>query len=199
MKYIPLRFLNESPFQKCQIDIGETMTRLFLTLHDFECRLFQKVNSHYDKKLLNFFFRTITHTGGARFTIIVTLCLILFSSNQTRLTAIASALALTISHIPVQICKKMYPRKRPYLMLELTKYPSNPLQDHSFPSGHTTAIFSVIAPFILLAPFIGLSLLLLGIAVAISRVYLGLHYPSDVLVGAALGSFMGVVSFYLIQ
>ena len=39
--------------------------RLLLTIYDFECRLFEKVNRHFEKKLLNLFFRNITHLGGA--------------------------------------------------------------------------------------------------------------------------------------
>lgn len=58
--------------------------------------------------------------------------------------AIASAIALALSHIPVQILKRWYPRKRPYLTIQDAKYPLHPLTDHSFPSGHTTAIFSFI-------------------------------------------------------
>ncbi|PJH69213.1 phosphatase PAP2 family protein, partial [Salmonella enterica subsp. enterica serovar Typhimurium] len=67
----------------------------------------------------------------------------------------------------------------------------NPLQDHSFPSGHTTAIFSVIIPFILLDWMLMFLLLPIGIIVGVSRIYLGLHFPSDVLGGSLLGSFAG--------
>ena len=80
------------------------------------------------------------------------------SSGDTRKVAISSALSLSLSHIPVQIVKKMFPRKRPYLILEKTNFHENPLQDHSFPSGHTTAIFSVIIPFIIFIPIIAFSI-----------------------------------------
>jgi undecaprenyl-diphosphatase len=43
------------------------MMRLLLTFYDIECRLFKKVNRHFDKKLLNLFFRTATFMGGATF------------------------------------------------------------------------------------------------------------------------------------
>jgi undecaprenyl-diphosphatase len=176
----------------------QTMMRLLHTCYDFECRLFQEVNRHFDNKILNLFFRTITHIGGATFTIASVLLLMILSSNQTRITAIASALALALSHLPVHLAKKLYPRKRPYMILEKAKVPSNPLQDHSFPSGHTTAIFSVIIPFVIYAPSLSFILIPLGICVGISRIYLGLHYPSDVIAGIILGSFVGTVCFYLL-
>lgn len=174
------------------------MMRLLLTFYDFECRLFEKVNRHFEKKLLNFFFRNITHLGGAVYTIASVLILMILSSGDTRKTAISSALALSLSHIPVHIVKKMFPRKRPYLKLEKTNFHANPLQDHSFPSGHTTAIFSVIIPFILFIPTLSFILIPLGVCVGISRIYLGLHYPSDVLAGTILGTCMGSFCYYLL-
>ncbi|OIK10475.1 phosphatase PAP2 family protein [Bacillus sp. MUM 116] len=166
--------------------------------YGFECKLFQKVNRHFDKKLLNLFFRSITHLGGAKFTIISTLLLMLLSPRENRLIAISSAIALSASHIPVQIVKLMFPRKRPYLMIEKTKFPDNPLQDHSFPSGHTTAIFAVVIPYILFFPQLALALIPLGVCVGVSRIYLGLHYPSDVFAGGVLGSLTGMISFYIL-
>ncbi|WP_310172507.1 phosphatase PAP2 family protein [Neobacillus niacini] len=166
--------------------------------YGFECRIFQKVNRHFDKKLLNLFFRSITHLGGAKFTIISTFLLLILLPRETRLIAISSAVALSASHIPVQIVKQMFPRKRPYLMIEKTKFPDNPLQDHSFPSGHTTAIFAVVIPYILFIPQLALALIPLGICVGVSRIYLGLHYPSDVIAGGILGSLTGILCFYIL-
>ncbi|WP_413304073.1 phosphatase PAP2 family protein [Bacillus sp. 1P10SD] len=175
------------------------MTREWLEIfYGFDCRVLQKVNRHFDKKLLNFFFRIITRLGGADFTIASTLFLILLSTGEAQLTAICSALALSASHIPVHILKEILPRKRPYVKIEKTKTHENPLQDHSFPSGHTTAIFSVVIPYILFVPHLSFFLIPIAILVGISRIYLGLHYPSDVLAGAFLGTLTGVITFCIL-
>ncbi|MCM3164577.1 phosphatase PAP2 family protein [Metabacillus litoralis] len=170
-------------------------TRLLSNMYDFECRLFRSVNRHFDQKILNFYFRNITHLGGAIITITVCLCLMFFTKGNVQTTSIASGLSLLLSHLPVAMVKKLYPRKRPYIALVETKVPANPLEDHSFPSGHTTAIFSVIIPFILFMPQFALILLPVAISVGLSRMYLGLHYPSDVLAGCLLGSSAGFVSY----
>ena len=175
------------------------MSRLLMSCYHFECRLFHKVNRHFDKKVLNLFFRNITNLGGAIFTISAALLLLFFSSDSYKMVAVSSALSLALSHLPVQIVKKLFPRKRPYLALEETRYPLNPLKDHSFPSGHTTAAFSLMVPYMLYAPVLALSLLPLSLSVGLSRIYLGLHYPSDVLAGGLLGTFSGVVCFFLLN
>ncbi len=172
--------------------------KLFHTLHHFERRLFLGINQHFDKKNWNLFFRCITQLGSAVFTIVTVLALAAFTSGQLRLTAVSSAASLAISHLPVFLLKKIFPRKRPYLVLERTKYPANPLKDHSFPSGHTTAYFSITIPFIILIPPLAIILIPIGLCVGISRMYLGLHYPSDVIAGGILGTFFGCLCFYFV-
>ncbi|WHY01194.1 phosphatase PAP2 family protein [Neobacillus sp. DY30] len=175
------------------------MMRIIQSFYQFECMVFQEINSHFDKKLINLFFRTITRLGGALFISAASLLLIIFSTGQTRITAISSAAALALSHIPVQVVKKLFPRKRPYLLFETTKIFPNPLKDHSFPSGHTTAVFSVIVPFVILNPVLAPVLIPLGLCVGISRIYLGLHYPSDVIAGGTLGAFFGSLCYYFLS
>ncbi|MCM3734491.1 phosphatase PAP2 family protein [Bacillus cytotoxicus] len=171
-------------------------TKSISSLYRIECYIFKGINRYFERKPLNIFFRTITHMGGATFTLSLIVFLLVLTNGSLRGIVIASAISLTISHIPVQIFKKYYPRKRPYLIIHNAKYPTNPLVDHSFPSGHTTAIFSVIIPFILYEPSMTFLLLPVAICVGISRIYLGLHYPSDVLVGMCLGTISGIVSYY---
>jgi undecaprenyl-diphosphatase len=79
-------------------------------------------------------------------------------------------------------------RPRPYQVVPHVEAAAVPLDQFSFPSGHTlhAVSFSLIAA----ATYPSLAPLVFGFAalVAISRPILGLHYPSDVLAGAAIGA-----------
>lgn len=153
-----------------------------------ENRLFLWVNQRHDLSLLRLFMNGITHLGGAALTIMFTLCFALFAPDPWNKAGLQGLIALAVSHLPVALIKKAYPRLRPYLVFPHANTCKNPLKDHSFPSGHTTAVFSVVLPFVAAFPFLGLLLVPLAVLVSLSRIYLGLHYPSD----CAMGSFIGL-------
>ena len=85
-------------------------TKLLTNMYNFECKLFRSVNRHFDHKSLNFYFRNITHLGGATATIAVCIFLMFFTKGLIQATSIASAASLLISHLPVAIVKRLYPR-----------------------------------------------------------------------------------------
>ena len=85
-------------------------------------------------------------------------------------------------------------RERPFVNNGTIRCGTAPLDKYSFPSGHTlhavsfTVMYAQIEPMLLIvcAPF--------AVLVALSRVVLGLHYPSDVLVGAVIGGTLAGLS-----
>ncbi|KXG08681.1 putative undecaprenyl-diphosphatase YbjG [Anoxybacillus sp. P3H1B] len=173
------------------------MTKLLQQAYTLECRMFRTINRYFDYQWLNIYFRLVTHVGGATFSIVAVLLAMIFFEQEWRMTAVASACALAASHIPVAVMKRLYPRPRPYVVLSEAKV-YGPLKDHSFPSGHTTAVFAIVIPFVFALPVLSFGLLPIAFSVAISRIYLGLHYPSDVLAGCLLGTAAGAFAFYLL-
>ncbi|MEI7027235.1 phosphatase PAP2 family protein [Paenibacillus sp. y28] len=170
------------------------MNRVVVWLRAHEQRMFMWVNQRLHHRALNTFFSAATHLGGATFTIASSLVLGIAGKGAVGLAGWQALAALAASHVPVAVCKRAFPRLRPYQVWPQTKTGRNPLADHSFPSGHTTAIFSLVVPFSLLHPGLAAALLPLATLVGLSRMYLGLHYPSDCLVGMALGSSAGFIS-----
>ena len=68
------------------------------------------------------------------------------------------------------------------------EYPIEHWWDSCFPSGHTVTYFSTAAVYAVRYPELRWPLGVVGVLVGLSRIYLGEHYPSDVLAGAALGT-----------
>ncbi|MCR8644863.1 phosphatase PAP2 family protein [Paenibacillus sp. N1-5-1-14] len=153
----------------------------------FEKRLFYWCNKAIHAPILDRLFEVLTHLGGAIFTITFTLGFALFAPNTLSRIGWQSLIALTVSHLIVALIKRKFRRIRPFLALSEVKTGKKILLDASFPSGHTTAIFSVITPFLFLSAWLAVILLPLALLVSFSRIYLGLHYPTDCLAGCVLG------------
>ena len=146
------------------------------------------INRNIKCKFLDKIMPLITELGGAIFTTGFVLMLISFGKNKLRLIGIEALISLSTSQLIVQILKKSLSRERPYNILKNINTFNIKLKDYSFPSGHTTASFSIAMSLAINLPYLSYILLALAGIVGISRVYLGVHYPSDVLVGIFLGS-----------
>lgn len=116
-----------------------------------------------------------------------------FGDRKARRTAVVSIAATLTAQIFVNILlKPIFRRKRPFAGQQLqSRLLITPPQEHSWPSGHAA---SSAAAFITLAsayPDRKIPLLVLAVAIAYSRVYVGVHYPFDVAAGTAVGLTVG--------
>lgn len=93
--------------------------------------------------------------------------------------------------------KRRTHRLRPFRMHADVVARARPLDEYSFPSGHTlhAVSFGIVAAGWF--PALILPLALFAVLVAMSRVILGLHYPTDVIAGAALGTLLGGISQWI--
>ena len=71
--------------------------------------------------------------------------------------------------------------------------------DFSFPSGHTGASFAAVAALYASRSKLWIPSLILAVLIAFSRLYLYVHYPSDVLAGIAIGIMAGWIGFKLVD
>ena len=90
--------------------------------------------------------------------------------------------------------KQRFVRERPYISHLRIRVGAAPLDRYSFPSGHT--LHAVCYAILLTAyfPVLGWIVIPFAALVALSRVVLGLHYPTDVVVGAAIGASLAMIS-----
>lgn len=157
-------------------------------LLNVERPLFLHVNVRWNRTYLNWLFTVLSLLGGATFTLCVSLAAGLFAPEPWRTAGWQALAAVALSHIPVAVAKRSAPRLRPYQVFPQAYTGKKPLEDPSFPSGHTTAAFAMLTPWMLAQPQLIPILLPVAIGVALSRIYFGLHFPSDTVAGALLGS-----------
>lgn len=142
----------------------------------------------------------ITHLGDSGwFWVVLTVILLIF--QKTRKAGISSALALVFSLLINNVClKKLVGRIRPYDQIEsLTRLVEEQV-DFSFPSGHSAASFAAaFAIYLNLPKRYGLPALALAGLIALSRLYVGVHYPTDVLFGAISGILCGLLAQFVVE
>lgn len=158
------------------------------------------INGKMKNKFFDYFMYRVTDLGGAIFTSILSLIIIIFGSAEVRFMGIEAIAALTFSQAVVQVLKRGFGRERPYKMVENINTFKIELKDYSFPSGHTTASFCMAATLSLNMPKLSIFLYILAMIIGISRIYLAVHYPTDVLVGIILGVASSmIVHFFLLD
>jgi len=124
---------------------------------------------------------------------------LLFILNYRRLAIVIVLGTLTL-WLLVVIIKTLSKRDRPFLTLDKTRVIGWREKGDSFPSGHTTQIFFLMTLFIHhFQPGVPVTIALYAVAalVGFTRIYVGAHYPRDVIAGVVLGSVWGILAALL--
>ena len=163
---------------------------------DISCVRF--IREHIACSFLDFIMPLITLIGEDGILWIV-LSLVLMFFKKTRKCGFVMALSLLIGFLIVnKTIKPLVGRTRPYV-LDGVPIIIDGLSDYSFPSGHTLCCFEAAVSLIVCKyKKWGYSALVCAVLVAISRVYLYVHYPTDVITGAVLGALFAFVSHWIV-
>jgi undecaprenyl-diphosphatase len=141
---------------------------------------------------------TVSRVGDGWIWYAIFVCLPI-AQGATGTSASVRAVAVgLVNLILYKIIKRWIARPRPYCTCPGICARTRSLDEFSFPSGHTlhSVAFSVILSAYF--PLLGYFVWPLTLLIALSRVVLGLHYPSDVIVGALIGGITAAVSFNLL-
>ena len=122
--------------------------------------------------------------------ILLALCLVLRKNSRRQGWAVALALVLDLICCNL-LLKPLIGRIRPFAVNTAVELLISPPLDASFPSGHTAASFTAVFALRGSGSPLWKPALAVAILIAFSRLYLYVHWPSDVLGGALLGAFLG--------
>lgn len=179
-----------------QKEKGIHMNTFLQSVQNLDGEILLQIQQHLRTDMLTPFMKIVTFLGnGGWFWILC--AVVLLAVPKTRKTGYAAVLSLIFGVIVTNLLlKNIVARPRPFAEIEaLIPLIAKPT-DFSFPSGHTTASFAVALVMLRMLPKkIGISAVVLAALVAFSRLYLGVHYPTDVLTGfvvALVGSSLAV-------
>ena len=146
--------------------------------------------------LLDSFFSAVTHLGdGGIFWI--ALAAVLLCVRRTRRLGLCVALALIFDVLLCNVCiKPLVDRIRPYTVRDMVLLIRAPA-DASFPSGHAAAAFAVSSALAWKRSRLAIPAVILAALICFSRLYLYVHYPTDVFAGVALGALCGTLGHFV--
>ena len=174
--------------------LEDSLPTAFAWLDSLEVRLCRRANSAARHGFIRHYFSTISRLGDG----VVWYALLALLPLIYGLDAVAPALQMLLTGLAgvavYRFLKRRLVRERPFHSHHGVRALINPLDRYSFPSGHTlhavgfTVMLAHYYPYLLwlVVPF--------AASVAVSRVVLGLHYPTDVLAGGLLGWMLAALS-----
>lgn len=161
--------------------------------YSIDLAIFYFFNHTLSFGLLDKFFATITNVNNWYITYIFLLGIVFIKGGVKGRIGVGMILVLIIftDQLGHKVIKEIFQRLRPCNVLFDVITPLGCTGSYSFPSNHALNNFAAATFFYRLFPSYKWVLFITATLVSISRIYLGLHYPSDVLAGAVIGSAIG--------
>lgn len=158
-----------------------------ITILDLDLKGCLYLNHFSHSQMVTYFFKTVSRLGDGLFWCMMLLGLWMLEGLLYIVQVVYLMISGSVGTVIYKILKQKTTRPRPYQVHQVIRLHEQPLDHFSFPSGHT--LHAVMASTVIgyIQPMLLIVMLPFTILVAISRMVLGLHYPSDVLVGALIG------------
>ncbi len=191
-----------------QFWLGVSLLILFIVLFIFvyfkisqpiDSSLFIVINEKMNVPSLNFFFEWLSLYGREYFWIPVVALIWILGGKDSKKAALLMVIVFIIIIIVGLSLKAIYYRPRPFLSISSAIVLLPKPMDSSFPSGHALIVIGgATVALLLLKKRYSIPLLIEALLVSYSRIYVGLHYPFDVLGGGLLGAAIALITYSLL-
>jgi len=158
-----------------------------------------RVNALSRYAVVKDFFGGVSRLGDYSAWVILGILCAAYPGTKAPLVVLQAALTGLVGVLAYKLLKERLVRERPFIRHGDILCAAAPLDRYSFPSGHTLHAVSFSILYASHAPALAWVLAPFAALVALSRVILGLHYPTDVAAGAALGAALAFVSVTVVE
>jgi undecaprenyl-diphosphatase len=179
-----------------QLEIAQTM--LTYIVHRDQ-RLMRRVNRWNAPRWIRVWMLLATRGGDGWLWYAMGAMILLFGDGDRFRAVGAAAIAVAVGIALFLRLKKLTGRKRPCAYEPHCWAKLLPPDQFSFPSGHTITAFSVAVSLSVFYPELAVGLLFCAISVATSRILLGMHFLSDVLAGATIGTGLAYAAVWVVR
>jgi len=163
------------------------MRTLFSNVTQFDTLLCMRIFSLNGRRILDYFMFSLSRMGDGYAYAAIGIILLFFFPD-IRFQILPAALVAFAVEIPVfKILKEKTKRDRPFVKIPGINFLIKPPDKFSFPSGHTAAAFLMATILGAFFPMLAVLFYALAALIGFSRIYNGLHFPTDVLAGVILG------------
>lgn len=165
---------------------------------NIELEILNFIRDSLSNPLLDEIMKFITYLGSSGF-IWITVTVVMLAKKSTRKTGVKMAVSLLLSLLLCNIIlKPIVGRVRPYEAANADIIIGKP-SGASFPSGHSSSSFAAAVTLLKSRSSGGVAAVILAALIAFSRLYLYVHYPSDVIFGALLGTAIAFAADWLVE
>ncbi len=161
-------------------------------------RLMRRVNGWRPPQWFRKFMVLATRMGDGWLWYTLGISIAIFGSTQRFRALLSMGIAAGFGVLLFKGVKRISKRRRPCEIEPHSWSLITPPDEFSFPSGHSITAFAVSIAVASFYPVLLCFLLPIAVTIAISRIILGMHFLSDVLVGSAIGAAIGFASAHLI-